>query len=652
MATRAEQREVTGSANGNGRAAGGVTSLVPERSHPNGPVTRARLRRTFGGITCAWLLGALPLLLDASPGLKAFGIGLFLPGGGFVYTSDPLFAALSLALFLLSVFGMWLLGPVLIPPAVWIGAAALASARTGSGTWDAAEVVVPVAVGVVLLTWFAAQQIVFRRRRQRGRQLNEHLSKVSFPISSAPASPPVTESTPDDLASLRYALDLGLQPLEDWDGFKTYDQFRESALRYQLQFLQYAVAMSQYTRTPAFTGYLAEAQRNAIEKMLDPRVWSYWRWENLWGNLRWDPDPVRRDNVMLSGYWAVMVGLYEAMTGDRRYHEPGSLTFRNGADEVYPYDFPALARLMRENMLGSPFCMFPCEPSWIYPFCNSYALNTVVLHDRLTGAGAAADVVEGFRRGFEQEFVTPDGRIVGIHNGRFGFHIPSTVTVSDAVLSFWLNPALPDISQRLWWVMRQTTVRPPGSRELFPAQRQWDYIDPGNYRLGKDTFSKGAVLLAAREVGDDEVADEVAAAIDAQEPVEERDGVRRHPGASVYGNVQHILARFTRHNAMREMVAFDLPEAWRRGPLLAEAAYPDVLVAKAVSDGSALDLVLRPGRGPTRTRLALDRLEPGGSYEVSGGLQDRIVADEHGRALLDVELSDRVEVRVAPGESP
>ena len=75
-------------------------------------------------------------------------------------------------------------------------------------------------------------------------------------------------------------------------------------MRYQLNFVQYAMAMSQYTRTPAFTGYLAEAQRNAIEKMLDPRVWKYWRWENLWGNLRWEPDPMpprQRDAFGLLG---------------------------------------------------------------------------------------------------------------------------------------------------------------------------------------------------------------------------------------------------------------------------------------------------------------------------------------------------------------
>ena len=71
-----------------------------------------------------------------------------------------------------------------------------------------------------------------------------------------------------------------------------FDQFREGALRYQINHLAYATALYQYTHTPAFSGYLAEAQRNAIQKALDKRVWKYWSLENLWGNLRWNPDPI------------------------------------------------------------------------------------------------------------------------------------------------------------------------------------------------------------------------------------------------------------------------------------------------------------------------------------------------------------------------
>jgi len=44
------------------------------------------------------------------------------------------------------------------------------------------------------------------------------------------------------------------------------------ALRYQLNYTCYALAIAQYVYTPAFTGYLTEAQANTIEKMRDKRV--------------------------------------------------------------------------------------------------------------------------------------------------------------------------------------------------------------------------------------------------------------------------------------------------------------------------------------------------------------------------------------------
>jgi hypothetical protein len=624
-----------------------VHTQIPESRHPNGPVTRRRLRRTFLGLACVWAIGAIPLLVGASAEWKAFGLGLILPGGGFVYTSDPVFAALSLVAFVLSLFVLWAIAPVLLPPIVVLGTAWLSTLRTDTGLWDWAQAGVPAALAALLAVGVAGQQIMFRRRRRRGRALNERLRNVTFPVSRAPSSPPVAESSPEDLAALRYALDLGLQPLDSWDGFIIMDQFREAALRYQLSFLQYAAAMSQYTRTPAFTGYLAEAQRNAIEKMLDPRVWSYWRWENLWGNLRWDPDPVKHDNVMYSGYWGLMLSLHESVNGDRRYAEPGALTLRKGEREVHRYDSRSLAKAVRDNLLGSPFCLFACEPTWVYSTCSAIGLNAAIADSRLNGDDAD-DVIARFREGFEREFVRADGRLMAARNGRFGFPMPGVATASDAALVPWLNPGLPDVAQRIWWTMREAIIDVDAAEPLR-ALGVFDRVDAGNYRLGASTYARMPVLFAAREMGDAAAADAIQRSVDATTQIEEEGGVRRYGGLSVWGNLYHTLARFARRDAMRDMITSDIPEAWATGPRLAGAAYPDVLVARAVTDGRALDLVLRPGAGPVRTTLALERLTPGATYTVEGGASRQIVADARGNAAItDVDLGDRLELRVRP----
>lgn len=101
---------------------------IPVRDHPNGPVTRARLRRTFSVIACGWALGLVLLLASGRVALEAFGLGLLLPGGGFAYTADPALAA-ALFAFGLALVIYWAFGPVLLPPAVWIGTAALSVLR-------------------------------------------------------------------------------------------------------------------------------------------------------------------------------------------------------------------------------------------------------------------------------------------------------------------------------------------------------------------------------------------------------------------------------------------------------------------------------------------------------------------------------------------
>jgi len=90
------------------------------------------------------------------------------------------------------------------------------------------------------------------------------------------------------------------------------------------------------------------------------------------------------------------------------------------------------------------------------------------------------------------------------------------------------------------------------------------------------------------------------------------------------------------------------PTHWRTGPVLAEVAYPEVLVAKAVTDGQDLSLVLRPGAGPIRTTLRVERLVPRRTYQVTGAREALIVASDTGTAVVSVDLGDRLEVRLTP----
>ena len=85
--------------------------------------------------------------------------------------------------------------------------------------------------------------------------------------------------------------------------------------------------------------------------------------------------------------------------------------------------------------------------------------------------------------------------------------------------------------------------------------------------------------------------------------------------------------------------------------MLAQAAYPEVLVARAVTDGTVLDLTLRPGNGGGRTVLGVERLVPQQGYFVTGAVDDTVIADDDGCALVTVDLDDRREVFLRPAAS-
>src|SRR5438094_769863 len=112
----------------------------PARPHgPVGPVTARRMRRAALVYAIVWVLGILPAALGAAPGLSAFGLGLVLPGGGFLFAGSEVLAVLALLAFVVSLFVWWAAGPVVLPPIVWAVGAGLAGLTVdGAGTADAA----------------------------------------------------------------------------------------------------------------------------------------------------------------------------------------------------------------------------------------------------------------------------------------------------------------------------------------------------------------------------------------------------------------------------------------------------------------------------------------------------------------------------------
>ena len=176
----------------------------------------------------------------------------------------------------------------------------------------------------------------------------------------------------DDIttALARKFVDTSFKPLDDWTDWDVIEQFQPAALRYQIDHMIYTIALQKYTRTPAFRGYQDEAMRRLVQKYQQKKVWSYWAYENLWGNLEWNPDPARKQNIMLTGFFALSLGAFQTVTGDLRHSEAGAIEFVWNEKRRYPYSYDSLCASLTSDYLKSPWGLVVCEPNWIFSACN------------------------------------------------------------------------------------------------------------------------------------------------------------------------------------------------------------------------------------------------------------------------------------------
>jgi hypothetical protein len=625
--------------------------LTAVESHA-GPVTTARQRRTLIVYAAVCVVGLLPVLFGAAPGLQAAGLGLWMPGAGFVAVGGwaVLLFPVVLAVFGFSLIAWFWAGMVVAPLTVWLGSAAIAGAMAGDATWSGAHLFVALcmaATGFYVRTRAQRNRVRDEQKAERRRRfLPASLAEVEVRAAAIP-DVSTREMTSDQLASLRYVLDRSLQPVDQFNGFDIIDQFQPAALRYQLNHMGFALGLAQGAYTPNFHGYMQDAQRNLIDKYLLRKVWSYWVYESCWGHFNFTNfDPAARDNIMLTGWLGMHVGQYMLNTGDRRYAEPGSLTFRLNNRTAYVHDYHSVVGSVVDNYLRyeKEFCIYPCEPNWMYPICNHYGMTALAAHDRLFGTQYVARHLPAWQEKLDTEFTDASGSIIGLRSQLTGFQFP--FPTGEAGYAHFANCFTPERARRLWAVARKeiepalTQAADGKTRISLPGKG----LDAGNYSRGF-TATFGALMLGAREFGDEEIAAAAQHSLDLDCELTVDGGVRRYTGGSNLANVNTVMGRLMRVGDFRRSFVEGPSEATLKGPLLTRVKYPDVLVARAYSHGDDLELVLH---GNGRQNITIERLQPGRTYAVTGATEAQVRADTSGVARCAVDLNGRTGVTVAP----
>lgn len=566
---------------------------------------------------------------------------------------------------------------VTLPAIIVVSAAAAAVVVVvhghGRGPADWVSWAAPVvALGITVLV-VAREAVRHRAARrvgaERDRYLDERRAESARTdvgaLARGSGTDQVTEADLDQLRLLRYLMSVAIRgQSEDWAGFDAEGPGPLQQYRYQLNALGWALSIFGYAHTPAYRGALHQAQLDLFARIEDPRAWGYWYRQNLLGN--WDfrqrrADPIDvAQNIMFTGYLNLQLGMFGQATGDTRFDEPGALRLRRSATESFDYDQHTINDIVVRNF-GGDLCLWPCEPlpigrgrrhGLVFPYCNAVSAAGVAVLDARHGTKYAADIAARLERQLRAEFTAGDGDLVAFLTSGLGLVARSfRGPTATAAIAAFLAPLLPDLAWRAWEILRREWLetgkyRSPGSGGVeAPTTQDWATAAVTN------TQPLAGALLLAQECGHREWHAELWAEARKQldfAPDEIGSGIWRFERASVHGNGMLGLGGLGRAKALTDMMSRPRPAEWSTGPRISRAPHPHVLVARAVSDGIGLDLVLYPGERPGRFVVCLDQLVPRRCYRAHGAVESDIRADEHGGADLVVDLAARTPIVVRP----
>ncbi|KAL3474463.1 hypothetical protein BJX99DRAFT_260395 [Aspergillus californicus] len=597
--------------------------------------------------------------LNVSPKARAAALSLVFPGAGYLACFNLKGAVLLvltylfLPLCLVAWFGAGGLG---FPLALWL-------LSIGGAYWAASPDVVWRHAGwlavMLLLSFFLyLNRYSARVRRQaamRRDDRNQNLPAFLETIKGSAVSPPPEaerELTMGELRWVQWLFDVGMQAIDDFSNYGIIDQFQTASLRYQVYELMYCLVMYQGIYAPNFHGYCSAIYRRTITKSLTPRVLGFWKWESLWGKFTTDFNPVREDNIMVTGFVLQAAGLYMSNTGDMRYTKPGSLTFNVSNKHSYQYDIHSLSSALVSQWMENPYTLFACEPNWIYSPCNLQGMVGQVIYDRTFGTSHATSLQSKFEDSFTREFMEPDGSILPIRSELTGFTIPGLCGVlTDLVNAMMCRGHLDHIARRMWAIFRNSNLRFNTRDELeLVGLVGADMVDPGNYKSSPHSMLP-AVAHTAGEFGDEHVRRKALEKLNKEmTPEVTKTGSVRWPTnqASFVTTTGTVKAMLLRKEDWRNLVTEGPSKTALKGPILDQIPYPGVLVAKARSHTSHdLDLVLYPSAGPGRFDIGIKRLRPNANYSVNEQALS-VTADADGNATLDIFVDGRTVVKIDP----
>ncbi|MCB2013398.1 MAG: hypothetical protein KDE67_00740 [Sphingobium sp.] len=396
------------------------------------------------------------------------------------------------------------------------------------------------------------------------------------------------------------------------------------ALRFQLAYMSYALALTHVHRLPAAPAVFRAPFQRLIEKMLSPDVWTYWRhvstgngpMNKSLGELPPQWNPVHDDNIMYSAYIQSMALLYHYLFDDPKYAQPGALTFKieplywGDGGESFEYDEKSLNQRLYWQMVEKGYLGIACEPNCVFQICNQPAILGFRMHDLVYGGSIAEEVTEGYKQAWSEFGITRE-------NGHFNILVmekehellePPPQGWADFWLGSLINMWNPEIVKSNFpaQIAHWRRDAPEGSMWIEPSVKPEGFGPPLTH-----AYDFGWAAVCASEVGDADSLDRLLKYADMfMDPVWDN-GAYFYPRRDGWFDDQGRLAAMDPHtgNALLGYARLNVPDGLNKlynNPLTkAHFAQPalvdmsegiEVREARYHPDTRSLNIAMRPGR--------------------------------------------------------
>ncbi|KAF9893310.1 hypothetical protein FE257_011740 [Aspergillus nanangensis] len=629
-------------------------------------VTHQYQRRTQLQYASLIALGLTGFYHSPNPQIRVAALSCLFPGGGFLAVGGLTGAIgflLSVAVIPVSLFAWFGAGGLAFVLANWILPGLVATGLVGATgkVWEpSAPVVLAGVTGLVTYGVLAGRRrhaAAVELRASRNARLVDADQEWAARAVEVPAVGEKRELSREQLRILQRFVEVAHQAVDDWEGFTEIDQFQTAALRYQLYDLGYTLALVQKFYLPGFSGYIKSGQERVIEKSTGDKVMNYWKWESLWGKFTLDWDPVDRDNIMVTGYILLSLALYEKLNGDDRYRQKDALNFRITDGAQYLHNTDTIFEALMKNWDNCSYCLFPCEPNWIYSACNLKGMEGAVAYDSYMKTGRMAELLHGrFHRNFEEDFMNADGSIVALRSAITGFPVIGLAGVlGDVGGALGSTAGMPNVARRLWLISRDRNVRKTkDGKYTIENLVGADNMDVGNYKSGPG-FAYAVYSACAAEFGEPELARDLIAEMDESlyPMTETPTKALANEGLSLMANGVLFRARVMKRGDWGNLITSGVDERTLAAPKLASVPFPEVMVARCqvAEGGGGVEFVLRGPQQPKMVTLGFQDLkrdceyrlvearEDGEWEEVVGGIR----GDGDGWAYVQAVVGDRNE---------